>query len=319
MMPDNNKVKKWPFLSPEDATWLLVHPKISKFRRLVLNRMESNPLAMDSPVDVVMAAIREYAILKSACDVQVGKVCHIASDHGSSWDDIALEVGVTRQTLTERYPTREKSDDRWPPTLGSAEQSIALVDLELLYLPIYAGKIEWDPQVGLDVIREVKSFEYIIEMELRKLVLEARHRGASWKEVAVRLGYSKSGAHRRYKRPDANGEVEMSLKLDLAQAVRAANVAAQGSEFSPEFAEATIAWLESVEKVFGVRAKDFVTFLESTVSEDLARYGAMWAEGSDELRDFERMLGADEPSLLGAPTGEPRKQPSRVYRKDRYV
>jgi len=61
-----------------------------------------------------------------------------------------------------------------------------------------------------------------MDQDLLVLVTEAHHRGASWAQIALRLGRAKQSVHQRYQRRMYSARTRELLEHDYAGAVRLA-------------------------------------------------------------------------------------------------
>lgn len=89
-------------------------------------------------------------------------------------------------------------------------------------------------RVVLDVLQRLDGLARALEDDVLLLVVEAHNRGASWAEIADRLGRSKQTVHQRYQSRVHERRTEQLLLHDLAQAQRRARYACAQSPASDE-------------------------------------------------------------------------------------
>ena len=88
--------------------------------------------------------------------------------------------------------------------------------------------------VVLEALWRLDTLARALEDDVLLLVVEAHSRGASWAEIAERLGRSKQTVHQRYQARVHERRTEQLLLDDLAQAQRRARYTSAQSPASDE-------------------------------------------------------------------------------------
>jgi hypothetical protein len=87
-----------------------------------------------------------------------------------------------------------------------------------------------------------------VEREIQLLVAEAHARGASWADIAERLGCSRQSAHERYKASIHSEPLRDQLESDVMSAMTYANDLSLSNEAGEEEAEEAFLFLEEKER-----------------------------------------------------------------------
>ncbi len=132
-----------------------------------------------------------------------------------------------------RWPYLSPSRDGWTWVAGARGHLRRL----LVSMTGVAGVAEPSPdriRVVLEVLQRLDGLARALDDDVLLLVVEAHNRGASWADIASRLGRSKQTVHQRYQARVHERRTEQMLLQDLAQAQRRARHACANSPASDE-------------------------------------------------------------------------------------
>lgn len=201
----------WPYDSPSRPSWPYGSPYLRDVDRHVFImelRQAVAAAALSEGADLThqgnrasLVAIKHLDQIVREAPNLFGRISRLAWNAGASWEEIASQLGITKQAAWKRFSRRGRRVPT-PPMLALQQCLERLMEGDD-YHPLYP--VSWEtPLPALDSrsgalqgLRLLDRMHQQADGELILLAAEARFIGATWQVIASTLGVGPQAAHKR--------------------------------------------------------------------------------------------------------------------------